>query len=224
MERKKFIKSLGLGVVAAPIFGASLNYDSKESSSNDCRMTPRETIGPFPLKSPADFVRANIVGDREGVPLIINLTVQNVIANCSALTDVYVDFWQCDAKGNYSEYSHQLDGNFRHKHFLRGRQTTDKQGNVSFISIFPGWYPGRAPHLHLEVLKKNGQSLLVTQIAFPDHISDTVYKNKYYKGKPHTKNRRDYEFSDSLSGNLVDTITGDNINGYRLHKIINVKA
>ncbi|WP_299884157.1 intradiol ring-cleavage dioxygenase [uncultured Lacinutrix sp.] len=223
MKREKFIKNLGLGLVATPVLGAALNYSSNKDTNNDCEMTPRETIGPFPLKSPADVVRANIIGDRDGIPLLVNLTIQNVNTNCTPLSDVYVDIWQCDKKGNYSEYSHQLDGNFKHKHFLRGRQTTDNKGNVSFISIYPGWYPGRAPHLHIEVLKKNGKSLLATQIAFPDKISETVYTDKKYKGKADTSNRRDYEFRDSLAGNMADNVTGDNTNGYTLNKVIKVK-
>ncbi|WP_025668117.1 dioxygenase family protein [Aquimarina megaterium] len=223
MKREKFIKSLAVGIVATPILASTLAKQQTISTRSNCIMTPEETIGPFPHKLPENLVKANIVGDREGVSLLINLTIQDVNTYCKPLPNVNVDIWQCDAKGNYSEYSHQLDGDFRGKHFLRGRQITDSNGKVSFISIFPGWYPGRAPHLHLEILNKKGKSLLVTQIAFPDEVSDTIYKSKDYKSKVDTNNKQDYEFRDSISENLVDTITGDNKNGYTISKIIKVK-
>ena len=186
MDRKKFIKNLGVGALTLPIVGtivASQSYqkvDSKRTSNDDdnCKTSPRETAGPFPLKSTADVVRENIIGDRIGVPLIINITIQDANNNCKPLPNAFVDIWHCDAHGNYSGYAWQNDGNFTNKNFLRGRQTTDMHGNVNFVSIYPGWYPGRAPHLHIEVLDQKDRSLLVTQIAFPDTISNAVYTSE----------------------------------------------
>jgi protocatechuate 3,4-dioxygenase beta subunit len=230
MDRKKFIKNLGLGALTLPIVGtivASQSYqkvDSKRTSNDDdnCKTSPRETAGPFPLKSTADVVRENIIGDRIGVPLIINITIQDANNNCKPLPNAFVDIWHCDAHGNYSEYAWQNDGNFTNKNFLRGRQTTDTQGNVNFVSIYPGWYPGRAPHLHIEVLDQNDRSLLVTQIAFPDTISNAVYTTKNYDGVADTSNKRDGVFRNSLNRNMADKLTGNTTDGYILTKVIKV--
>ena len=35
--------------------------------------------------------------------------------------------------------------------FLRGIQTTNANGEVVFTTIYPGWYQGRATHIHVEV-------------------------------------------------------------------------
>ncbi|GAA3628950.1 intradiol ring-cleavage dioxygenase [Kineosporia mesophila] len=35
--------------------------------------------------------------------------------------------------------------------FLRGMQITDRHGRVAFASIVPGWYAGRAVHIHVKV-------------------------------------------------------------------------
>lgn len=225
MDRKKFIKNLGLGVVATPILGSTIACSSAENTTYDpnaCTTSPRETAGPFPIKTPAEVVRENIIGDRAGIPLMINLTIQNTNNNCEPLPNVFVDIWQCDAHGNYSEYSGQLDGNFTNQNFLRGRQTTDAQGKTDFVSIYPGWYPGRAPHLHLEILDQNERSLLITQIAFPDNISNAVYTTSDYKGTADTSNTADGIFDDSLTGNMADSVTGNNTDGYTLKKIIKV--
>lgn len=225
MDRKKFIKNgiIGMGsILAIPTLITSCKDDVENIDPSACAVSPVETAGPFPIRTPADWVRANIVGDRTGVPLMMTFTIQNTNANCSPLEGVLVDVWHCDAKGNYSEYAGQIEGDFTSQHFLRGRQTTDANGNASFISIYPGWYPGRAPHIHIEVLSSNGTSLLVSQVAFPEATSNTVYATQEYNGNFDTPNSSDGEFSNSLARNIADSVTGNNTDGYVLNKIIKV--
>ena len=231
MDRKKFIKKsiLGLGTIAAvpTIISCSSNDDPIDNGTNNsgtCKSSPSETAGPFPIKTPADLVKENIVGSKKGIALLIKFVIQNTNNNCNPLAGVHVDLWHCDSRGNYSEYSGQLDGDFTSEHFLRGRQTTNAKGEASFVSIYPGWYPGRAPHLHLEIKNASGKSLLVTQVGFPEDISSTVYATSEYKGKFDTSNASDNEFRDSLKDNLADSVTGDTKNGYTLTKVIKVKA
>lgn len=109
-------------------------------------------------------------------------------------------------------------------HFLRGRQTTDANGKVSFLSVYPGWYNGRAPHIHVEVLSSSS-SLLVTQIAFPENISSVVYASTLYSvnGQADTSNASDNIFANSLSSELA-TVTGNLADGYTLEKIVVVNG
>lgn len=111
------------------------------------------------------------------------------------------------------------------KHFLRGRQTTNTKGVASFTSIFPGWYPGRAPHIHAHIFDKNGQSLLISQIAFPEEIISKVYAQGAYKdhGQTDTSNKTDHVFKDSIANELA-VISGNNDDGYVLNHSIYVKA
>lgn len=223
MNRKNFLRKgiFGLGsIIAIPTVLTSCG-DDENIDPDACAVSPEETAGPFPIKTPADWVRANVVGDRTGIPLMINITVQNATMDCSPLNGVFVDIWHCDANGNYSEYSGQIQGNFTNEHFLRGRQTTDANGQVSFISIYPGWYPGRSPHIHIEVLSSDETSLLVSQIAFPEEVSNTVYATSDYNGDFDTENKNDGEFRDSLDRNMA-TVTGNTTDGYTLTKIIRV--
>ena len=145
----------------------------------------------------------------------MTLTVLDQSSNCEPLANVLVDVWHCDADGKYSEY-----GTETAKHYLRGRQTTDANGQVSFISIFPGWYPGRAPHIHVEVLNSSGTSVCVSQIAFPKNICDTVYATANYNGTADTSNSSDGIFADSLDGNMADSVSGNVVDGYTLLKTI----
>ncbi len=230
MERKKFLKNglLGLGtIVAIPSLTTSCSKDKGDEpiiNPDGCSVYPSKIEGPFPIKTPADFVRENIVGNRTGVPLLIKIKIENTNNNCEPLAGVLVDIWHCDAKGNYSEYADQLDGNFTNEHFLRGRQTTGADGIASFISIYPGWYPGRAPHLHLEIKKTSGESLLITQTAFPEDISNTVYATSGYNGNIDTTNSDDFEFAGTIEKNLPTSITGNTTDGYTIEETISVSG
>jgi protocatechuate 3,4-dioxygenase beta subunit len=234
MERKDFLKNglLALGsLVSVPAILTSCKKDEEinppVADNSGCPVSPYEIKGPFPIMTPSQLVQANIVSDRVGVALLINLTIQNKNNNCSAAQGLLVDIWHCDNEGNYSEYggNQQQAADYTGVHFLRGRQTTDANGNVSFISIYPGWYPGRAPHIHVEVLDAGGNSLLVTQIAFPEGISSTVYTSSYYSthGQANVSNASDGVFYNSLNREMA-TVTGDVANGYTLTKTIVVAA
>jgi protocatechuate 3,4-dioxygenase beta subunit len=190
------------------------------NTSENCVDTPAETKGPFPNKTPSQLVQENIKSDRTGIALLLNLTIQNKNNNCKGLQGALVDVWHCDREGNYSEYGENTS-----VHYLRGRQSTDANGNVSFITIYPGWYPGRAPHIHLEVLSASGTSLLITQIAFPENISNEVYSSPLYssRGQADTSNASDGVFYDSLKDELA-IVAGNLTNGYTLHKTIVVNG
>lgn len=231
MKRDKFLKKslTGLGLaVSAPLLITSCKKDELDDvvAADACTPSPTETDGPFPIHTPSELVQQNIIGDRVGIPLVINFTIQNTNSNCSPLEGVTVDIWQCDAKGNYSEYGGQLDGDFTNQNFLRGRQTTDANGLVTFVSIYPGWYPGRAPHLHIEVKNSSGQSLLITQTAFPEEISSQVYATSEYNGDFDTPNAIDGEFTSGagLNRNMADNVTGNITDGFVLNEVIKVSA
>jgi protocatechuate 3,4-dioxygenase beta subunit len=244
MERKEFLKSLGMGLVLPLINACSSDDDpsasnngttiSDDESSSDgtssgtCTVTPSETEGPFPTKSPSTLEMVDIRSDRTGVPLSIRITVQNKNSNCTALAGAIVDIWHCDKDGNYSEYggTSMQSTNYTSVHFLRGRQVTDSNGLAGYTSIFPGWYSSRAPHIHVHIYDATGKSLLVTQIAFPTDVCDTVYTtatNYYTRGKQDTSNASDNVFADSLSSEM-SVVTGNITDGYVLTHTINVSA
>lgn len=253
MKRKDFLRGLGLvgiGSLAIPILNAcSKDDDSTEtttttdttsatdtggtsSTSGSCSVTSSETAGPFPTKSPSSLVKSNIVMDRTGVGFTVNITIKNTNASCAVLKGALVDIWHCDKDGYYSEYGgttmQTVDYTGSAYHFLRGRQTTDDNGLVTFTSIFPGWYSGRATHIHVHIYNASGTSLLVTQIAFPEGTNSAVAlvnastANGYTKGMSgYTYNAADGVFSDSIA-NELSTVTGSVAAGFVLTHAINV--
>jgi protocatechuate 3,4-dioxygenase beta subunit len=85
---------------------------------------------------------------------------------------------------------------------------------VSFLTVYPGWYQGRATHIHVEV-SVNGRSVKVTQIGFPENVTDAVYASGVYasKGQNPTSNSGDMVFADSIASELA-SVAGDTSNGY----------
>jgi protocatechuate 3,4-dioxygenase beta subunit len=219
MERKEFLKTLGLSAFVLPLIANCKEVQA--SASGDCDLTNPSTAGPFPTKNPESLQIVDITSDRKGVPFTLNLNLKDRSNNCLALAGAIVDIWHCDNNGSYSEYSGNTD-----LHFLRGRQVSNSNGVVTFQTIYPGWYPGRAPHIHLHVFDASGKSLLVSQIAFPESISNTVYTTSpLYSGRGtvDTSNSEDNIFNGTLDTTLAD-VTGSMANGYTLNHDIIVDA
>ena len=176
------------------------------TSSAACAVTPTETIGPYP--SLTDMFRSDIREGKSGTTLTLTLTVVNTNSSCSPVQGANVEIWHVDAAGNYSQYGSQTAATF-----LRGIQTTDANGQATFTTIFPGWYQGRATHIHIEVVR-NGQSVKVTQIAFPESVNNAVYATGAYasRGTNPLSNTADGIFADSINSELA-AVTGDSATG-----------
>lgn len=251
MERKLFLRNglaaLGLAAIAplackkdsasASTSGSTSGTGATTSSgtTGSCTVTPTETEGPFPTKSPASYVRSDITDGKTGVGFTMKIYIKNKNNSCNALSGALVDVWHCDKDGNYSEYggTSMQSTNYTTVHFLRGRQTTDTDGLVSFTSIFPGWYQSRATHVHVHIYNAAGTSLLVTQIAFPEGSSSAVATVNgtagqaygYTKGMTgYTYNASDNVFSDDTTGAELATVTGSISAGYVLTHTIYVSA
>ena len=107
MKRKSFLKNTlaGLGaIVGLPTAITSCTPTNAQETVDGCTVSPSEIAGPFPIKTPSDLVRANIISDRKGVALLINFTIQRANNACDPLPGVFVDLWHCDSEGLYSEY------------------------------------------------------------------------------------------------------------------------
>ena len=143
--------------------------------------------------------RSDIRENRSGTTLTLTVKVVNVNNGCAAVSGADVEIWHCDAAGDYSQYGSQTAATF-----LRGIQTTNASGEVTFTTIYPGWYQGRATHIHAEVTV-NGRSIKVTQIAFPEATNNAVHTSGVYaaRGTNPMSNLSDGIFADSLSSELV---------------------
>lgn len=206
---------------------SSTTGSASGSTTSGCSVVPTETEGPYPTHIPASYVRSDITDGRTGYKLTAKITIDNSNNSCNALSGALVDIWHCDSEGNYSEYggSGSQSTNYTTVHFLRGRQTTDGNGLVTFTSIFPGWYTGRTTHIHVHVYNSAGTSLKVTQIAFPEGSGSALLAvGGYSKGlSGYTYNASDSVFSDGYTLELA-TVTGNTTDGFVLAISMSVPA
>jgi protocatechuate 3,4-dioxygenase beta subunit len=185
---------LKLGGVAAATLGAGawgakelLEAEAAEAAGTGpagvatglvaCVLAPEMTEGPYYVEG--DKVRRNITEGKPGVPLTLRLTVVDV-STCKPIRTAAVDIWHCDAGGVYSGTDAQSTGGLT---FLRGIQRTDRNGVATFRTIYPGWYPGRAVHIHLKVYL-GGNTVHTGQLFFPDTLTDLVYRRSPYNQRP----------------------------------------
>jgi protocatechuate 3,4-dioxygenase beta subunit len=206
-----------------------------------CDTIPDETAGPYPgdgSNGPDVLTQSGIVrqdirqsfgaasGTAQGVPLTINLIVQNA-KSCSPIAGAAVYVWHCSRDGLYSLYSPGATG----ENYLRGVQQADASGRLSFRSIYPGAYPGRWPHVHFEVYPtlaaatSAGSKLATSQIALPEAACKAVYATTGYgdssSNLAQTPLSSDMVFSDGAT-QQTPTITGSPSTGYSIELVVPV--
>src|SRR5581483_8509755 len=91
---------------------------------------------------------------KPGLPLVLAFTVVNA-KTCRPIKGADVEIWHCDASGSYSGFDSGAarggpgggGGPQTSSRYLRGHQRSNAGGVATFLTVFPGWYPGRTPHI-----------------------------------------------------------------------------
>ena len=65
----------------------------------------------------------------------------------------------------------------------------DARGEARFVTVYPGWYPGRAVHIHFNIRTDPDADAgfeFTSQLFFDDALSQQVYASGVYasKGQP----------------------------------------
>ncbi|KOC14517.1 putative GPI anchored dioxygenase [Aspergillus flavus AF70] len=113
-------------------------------------LSPTITDGPYYVWG--EVQRSNVKEDEYCDGVDVYLEVQYIDVNtCQPIPGAFVDIWNANATGVYSGIS--TSGNYAadgwDSTYLRGIQESDQDGVVTFETIFPGHYDGRATHTHL---------------------------------------------------------------------------
>lgn len=233
MERKDFLRnSFGIiGIGAALAQSCKKEVTDATTSTTDttttdgCTLAPTEVEGPYPyvdgeINNP--LLRSDVTAGQTGLPLTLTFNVVNTNSSCAVVAGARVDIWHCNKDGYYSGYGNQTGGVLGTKSYvgetwLRGYQIADANGQVIFNTIYPGWYQGRATHIHIEIFV-NSVLKKTTQITFPETISDAVHVSSLYAahGVNTMRNASDNIFGNSATdlANETVTLTGDITNGY----------
>lgn len=183
-----------------------LDPDDFDDVAN-CTVTPTDPAGEGPffihddeaMDDPDLFAGNDIRRGKPGVEFQIHLRVLDSSAACDTpVAGVEVYIWHTDALGFYSGFANQnpdmtytgaiertIENGDR---FCRGAGITNADGVVSFRSIYPGWYNGRAVHVHFVALKPgsgpttqsyrgNQYHVFTTQFYFDEAFSRDIHEN-----------------------------------------------
>lgn len=182
-----------------------------------CIVRPAQTAGPYFVDHMLD--RSDLRSDptdgtvKPGVPLALTVAVSRLAGNaCEPMPGVQVDLWHCDHQGIYSGVK-DPEFDTEGRKFLRGFQVTDAQGLARFTTIYPGWYPGRAVHIHFKLRSRPPRQPgfdFTSQLYFDDALSERIYADARYAGRgtPATRNADDRIFRQGGDQLLLELTPG----------------
>ncbi|MEQ1650865.1 MAG: intradiol ring-cleavage dioxygenase [Hyphomicrobium sp.] len=223
LTRRDALRGLSIGAAGTSFAATNASADeaatapahpaAAENPQGVCLLTPQAVEGPYYFDP--KLVRSDITDGKDGAPVDLKLRVVDAKA-CTPLANVRVDVWHADAGGVYSGYDGQGDGrdvSTKGKTYLRGTQISDADGNVSFRTVFPGWYPGRTPHIHVKAFL-DATTLVTGQIYFPEDVSARIYRDRApYSARPvaDTTNAHDgiFKQGEREGGGIVMTVSDD---------------
>ena len=185
-----------------------------------CVLSPALTEGPYFVDERLN--RSDLTTNTtdaavlQALPLTLEINlVSTTSAGCLPLSNVQVDVWHCDALGNYSDVQSQVG-----QTYLRGYQVSDAAGQVTFKTIYPGWYQGRTVHIHVKAryydASGNKTYEFTTQFFFDDGTTDTVFAAAPYntRGTRDTRNAADSIYGNNTSLLLALSSPADGSRGY----------
>jgi protocatechuate 3,4-dioxygenase beta subunit len=214
LTRRELVALLGMSSVAA--MAEPLAGQAPGTAMPGCVVQPEQTEGPYFVDKMLNRqdVRLDPVtkATQAGLPLRLTFNVSQITrGKCAPLSGAQVDLWQCDVSGVYSGVK---DPNFNTvgQHFLRGYQLTDAKGTASFQTIYPGWYPGRAVHVHFKIRTTPAAATgheFTSQLYFDEAFTDRVFSREPYSKRSgqRVKNEGDGIFQKENGKQLILPVT-----------------
>jgi protocatechuate 3,4-dioxygenase beta subunit len=199
--RRRLLRDLGgagVGLAGAGLIACGDEEQAADAATPSCTLTPELTEGPYYLD--LDKVRRDVTEGKPGLRLDLRIRVVNA-RTCKPLDDVAVEIWHADAGGTYSGFAQE---GTQGKTYLRGVQMTGERGVAQFRTVYPGWYQGRAIHIHLKV-HVGGRTVHTGQLFFHESTNDRVVRLSPYNRHRGTRlrNREDDIYGQAGSGSLV---------------------
>jgi len=210
------------GVATLIPFKNLITAETVPGKTDECVLIPTETAGPFPLDLTDNsfFFRQDVREDKTGVQLNLKMKIFG-LENCEPMPNVRVHIWHCDKDGLYSGYGDQAGFTY-----LRGWQMADANGEVEFITILPGWYPGRVCHIHFQVYVSSMYAA-ISQLTFDVDTKNFIYTSNpdlYTKGTDPVLPSEDGVFADGYEYQIVNLSPNAETGGYDSYLEVTVQG
>ena len=228
MKRKNFLKSIGLAGIGLALPTTKIEAaGTDENISGSCVLIPSETAGPYPLDLTENdfYFRQDVRETQTGVQLNLKLKIIGN-GNCLPMQNVRVNIWHCSKDGLYSGYDNASNPGQAGQTYLRGYQVADVNGEVEFITVFPGWYNGRVCHIHFQVYVSTAYAA-ISQLTFDQEIKNSIYAanpDLYTKGIDPLTPALDGIFSDGYAYQLATLTPNADTGGYDSYLEVTVQG
>lgn len=151
--------------------------DPFTAAATSCLLVAGTTDGP--CTTATNLVRQDISEGWTGLP--VRLAMRFVSSACAPIIGAAVKIWHTNLAGSYSGVTPNpnmclAQQSYSSADFFRGVQTTDANGVVAFDTCFPGWYNGRAIHIHFQV-SVGATTSKVSQLFFPETLTADIFAN-----------------------------------------------
>ncbi len=151
--------------------------DPFTAAAASCLLVGSTTEGP--CTTATDLAREDLSEGWAGLP--VRLALRVVDSSCAPLVGATVKIWHTNLEGSYSGVTPNpsmclMQQAYAADDFMRGTQVTDGRGVVFFDTCFPGWYRGRAIHVHFQI-KVGNASTKVSQLFFPETITAGIFES-----------------------------------------------
>ena len=218
-RRALIAAAAGAGLSAA--FGAralaALGAESENVTT--CLLTPEVTEGPYWIDN--KLSRRDVREGRPGTPLLLELTIVNA-KTCKPIRNADVEIWHADAAGSTRGSTRGSSEAVRGGAAGARRATCaaisarTRSGVARFLTVFPGWYPGRTPHIHLKAHIGQDRVVHTGQLFFNEAIAAQVYRQGAYagRGQPDTSHSRDMIYAQAGGSRAVARLTKRAAGGY----------
>ncbi len=166
-----------------------------------CALICETTAGPCTTATTID--RRDVSEGFLGLPVRLALLIVDA-DTCAPIAGVKVEIWHTQRTGVYSgvtpspKQCYLADPGAAEFMYFRGVQTAGADGRVDFDTCFPGWYSGRAIHIHFRVVRDQ-QVYATSQLFFADELNAEVFATHPDYGEfgpPNTTNTTDGIFGD----------------------------
>jgi protocatechuate 3,4-dioxygenase beta subunit len=187
--RRREMLVAGATGLGALVLGLRPVAAARSATTASCVLSPEMTEGPYWIDD--TLTRRDVTEDLRGMPLVLRLTVVRA-TTCRPIKNADVEIWHTAPDGEYSGF----DGSSGSR-YLRGHQKSDAAGRVRFDTLFPGWYHGRTPHIHLKV-HVGGDEVHTGQLFMSEKLTRAVYRTRYYasRGQADTSHAEDMIYGD----------------------------
>jgi protocatechuate 3,4-dioxygenase beta subunit len=190
LSRRGLIGVLGGGVASVAFGARALDaFGADNADVATCVLTPEVTEGPYWIDD--KLTRYDVREGRPGLPLVLQFTIVNA-KTCKPIRNADVEIWHADASGEYSGFDGGSSGGGpgfgggpqTKTRYLRGHQRSNALGRAGFLTVFPGWYRGRTPHVHMKVHVGSADRVVHTgQVFFNEAVQSSVYRTGAYRSR-----------------------------------------